>query len=569
MRADGKPEGLRQAMSWLHTWSGLVLGWLLYAIFFTGTLSYFQNEITLWMKPELHRSARTGDDAAMAEAAVAGMHKLAPEATTFMLSLPDSRQSTVAAVWRNPGAPEGRAGMQRAELDAATGEAITARQTLGGSFLYRFHFELYGLPRVWTRWLVSIATAFMFVAILSGVITHKKIFTDFFTFRPRKGQRSWLDAHNATAVLSLPFHLMITFSGLLLLMALTLPWAIDSVYKGDRTAYFNERRGTAAPLAALAVLKNDPKPAAERAPLAPIGPMLAEAARQWPDGEVAFISATGLDTPRPTVELRERQARSLADRGARRRLLFDGISGQPKPAPEAAAPGWPMTIYNVLTAAHMGRFADAPVRWVMFLFGVTGTLMAATGMALWVVKREPDRRKLGRTPWGHRLVMVLNAGVIGGLSVAVAAYFWLNRLLPFDLAGRQEWEVRGFFIVWLLCLLHSFVRSYRRAWLELTGLAALLFALLPLLNGLTGGAALPQSLARGQWGIAGFDLVMLALAALHGVIAWHLRPSAQPIIKPKAAPRPAAASSAKSAPPASAEAAPPAPAAARPEGAAA
>ena len=210
-----------------------------------------------------------------------------------------------------------------------------------------------------------------------------------------------------------------------------------------------------------------------------------------------------------------------------------------------------MTIYNVLTAAHMGRFADAPVRWVMFLFGVTGTLMAATGMALWVVKREPDRRKLGRTPWGHRLVMVLNAGVIGGLSVAVAAYFWLNRLLPFDLAGRQEWEVRGFFIVWLLCLLHSFVRSYRRAWLELTGLAALLFALLPLLNGLTGGAALPQSLARGQWGIAGFDLVMLALAALHGVIAWHLRPSAQPIIKPKAAPRPAAASSAKSAPPTS------------------
>ena len=98
MRADGKPEGLRQAMSWLHTWSGLVLGWLLYAIFFTGTLSYFQNEITLWMKPELHRSVRTGDAATTAEAAVAGMHKLAPEATTFMLSLPDSRQSTVAAI---------------------------------------------------------------------------------------------------------------------------------------------------------------------------------------------------------------------------------------------------------------------------------------------------------------------------------------------------------------------------------------------------------------------------------------------------------------------------------------
>src|SRR5258708_7883884 len=40
MRADGKPEGLRQSMSWLHTWSGLLLGWLVYAVVLTGTLSY-------------------------------------------------------------------------------------------------------------------------------------------------------------------------------------------------------------------------------------------------------------------------------------------------------------------------------------------------------------------------------------------------------------------------------------------------------------------------------------------------------------------------------------------------
>ena len=26
-------EGLRQAMSWLHTWSGLIFGWALFAMF--------------------------------------------------------------------------------------------------------------------------------------------------------------------------------------------------------------------------------------------------------------------------------------------------------------------------------------------------------------------------------------------------------------------------------------------------------------------------------------------------------------------------------------------------------
>lgn len=99
------------------------------------------------------------------------------------------------------------------------------------------------MPRVWGRWIVGIATMFMFVAILSGVITHKKIFTDFFTFRPKKGQRSWLDAHNATAVLALPFHLVITFSGLVLLMFMLMPWGIQAIYGGDTNAYFAEVRG--------------------------------------------------------------------------------------------------------------------------------------------------------------------------------------------------------------------------------------------------------------------------------------------------------------------------------------
>src|SRR3546814_20068604 len=40
-------------MAWLHTWTGLLLGWLLFAIFVTGTSDYFQEEITRWMTPEV------------------------------------------------------------------------------------------------------------------------------------------------------------------------------------------------------------------------------------------------------------------------------------------------------------------------------------------------------------------------------------------------------------------------------------------------------------------------------------------------------------------------------------
>lgn len=56
----------RQSMAWLHTWSGLVVGWLLFAIFLTGTASFFRQEISLWMQPELRLPAAAPDAAAMA-----------------------------------------------------------------------------------------------------------------------------------------------------------------------------------------------------------------------------------------------------------------------------------------------------------------------------------------------------------------------------------------------------------------------------------------------------------------------------------------------------------------------
>ena len=510
-------------MSWVHTWSGLLLGWLLYAVFFTGTLSYFRDEIDDWMRPELHQSVA---DANTAERGLEALTKLAPHATTWTLNLPSARQTALEATWREPGAAAGRAGIKRAELDAATGEQLAPRETRGGSFLYRFHFELYAMPRIWGRWIVGVATMLMFVAIISGVITHKKIFTDFFTFRPRKGQRSWLDAHNATAVLALPFHIVITFSGLLLLMNMLMPWGVNAAYDGNTQAYFTEMRGgrQAAPQGNVGDRQGGRKSqeTPDPASMAPIAPMLVQAQQLWPERGVGSITVNAPGTPKATFELRERGGSSLINRGASKSLSFDGVSGELKSSPPAQDVSWVRATTNVFTSVHLGRFAEPALRWLLFLSGVVGTIMAGTGMVLWVVKRLPERRKLGRTPFGHRFVEVLNVGSIAGLSVATAAYFWLNRLIPAELAGRADWEIRGFFIVWLLCALHPLVRSHRNAWRDQLALATILFALLPVLNPLTGGGSLLQTIAHNQWSIAGFDLMMWALAAMHAAVVWWL-----------------------------------------------
>ena len=64
-------SSLRQCTSWLHTWTGLIVGWVLFFVFVTGTPGYFQIEITRWMQPELPMvQARAARKAAGAAAAL-------------------------------------------------------------------------------------------------------------------------------------------------------------------------------------------------------------------------------------------------------------------------------------------------------------------------------------------------------------------------------------------------------------------------------------------------------------------------------------------------------------------
>ena len=545
MRPDAKAEGPRQSMSWLHTWASLILGWLLYAIFLTGTLSFFQNEITVWMKPELHQSVPQASQIQQTKVALDYLQQHHPQAGSWSIQLPNSRQNTTQLTIREQGEdPRARRGGKRITLDSATGQVLEARDTRGGSFLYRFHFELYGLPRLWARWLVGVATLLMLVAIISGVITHKKIFKDFFTFRSGKGQRSWLDAHNATAVLALPFHIMITFSGLLLLMFMLMPWGIEQIYENrgqflqeqnramqqggkveNKNQATNQRQGANENSAEHGNLqtrgngesrRQREKPKAHPAPLADLTPILENAQLQWKSNPIGSINIIAPNTNQAQIELRALHGESVAHRNVYQTLNFDGVTGQKiiDENDRLNNPSIPMGIYNVVTTLHEARGVDLALRWLLFLSGIVGTLMVATGLILWCVKRAPQQQKQGYKSFGYRLVEVTNIAAIIGLPIACATYFHANRFIPSHLENRLDWEIRSFFIVWLLTLIYAMFRTHRQAWLELLALATVAFALLPIINFTTGGQALWNSIANDQWMIASFDLAMWVLATL-------------------------------------------------------
>ncbi|MGE8321355.1 MAG: PepSY-associated TM helix domain-containing protein [Comamonas sp.] len=522
-------------MSWLHTWSGLVLGWLLFAIFLTGTLSYFKTEFNLWMQPELHGLPPAGPD--VAQRAQQALHREAPGVNQWIMRLPDERQPWVSVLWRDQA--NGR--FQTLRMDPVTGQALHPRETMGGEFFYRFHFELRtaknGRWAIQGRWIVGVATMLMFIALLTGVVTHRRIFKDFFTFRPTKGgQRAWLDAHNVSGVLALPFYLMITFSGLMIFHTLYMPAGIAAAYPGpqgaDTQAYFADLVGDPA---------NRPRrrgvaDATPPLPLIGLSPILEAARTEWQGGRIASLQARR-DGDTVVLEVSRHDGDRLQYRPAH--LRFDGTSGARLALADVQSPA--VRTYGVLYGLHLARFAGPGLRWALFGFGVLGSLMIATGLVLWVVKRRAQSQRKGATAppsRGERLVETLNLAALAGLPLAIAAYLAANRLLPTGMAARADTELHCFFAAWGLALAAAALLPDRRGWTLLLALAGAVFAALPVLNALTTNAHLGITLPAGDWAWAGMDLSFLAAATLLGALAWRLRPGRalpQPQARPAAA----------------------------------
>ncbi len=487
-----------RSMLWLHGWAGLLAGWLLYAIFLTGSATYYRSEISHWMRPELGFSADAKDDAQFADAALRRLRTIGGDAERWRVTLPNAREpATEIHLWRKSGKEPG---FVHEWLDPASGAPSPARATLGGDFLYYFHFDLQ-MPSIWGRLLVGFAAILMLVALISGVVAHKRLFADFFTFRPdATRQRAWLDGHNTAGVLALPFHLVITYTGLVTLMFLYMPWGIHAAYEGRAQGLLIEA-GLVAPTPAV----SDP------APLAPIAPLLAEARRRWAGGRVGVIEIYRPGEVGTLIELTRDASETLAYRYDK--LRFIGPDGRSIPqSPPSAVVATQMTMYGL----HIGRFADAALRACLFICGSTATAMIGTGLVLWSVSaRRRDTSRIGMF-----LVERLNLGVIVGLPIAVAAYFWANRLFPSASPGRLLGEPMMFFSTWLAVFLVSLLPWRRPPWAPMLLVAAGAFAALPLADA---AAYRNGEIASYDRVFLGFDVAMAAIGCAFAATARKLR----------------------------------------------
>ena len=104
---------------------------------------------------------------------------------------------------------------------------------------------------------------------------------------------------------------------------------------------------------------------------------------------------------------------------------------------------------------------------------------------------------------------------------ATAAILVANRLLPGELADKGAWEEAVFWMVWLLAFLHAAWRSaavrdarISPAWREQCLVIAFLGISAVILNAVTTGDHLINTLASGYWPVAGVDLALVTVSGL-------------------------------------------------------
>ncbi|CAG9933951.1 membrane protein of unknown function [Candidatus Nitrotoga arctica] len=392
-------SSLRLSLTWLHTWAGLLLGSVLFVIFWMGSLTVFDREIDRWMQPGTRLVAPT-TPLALDHSVVPIAQVLAAGSSQWGVNLPTERAPQLRFFYRDGGGQT----ITRA-IDSRSGMLIPDQGSRAGTgFFFPFHFSLHIQWRDLGYWIVGVAGMAMLVLLVSGIIIHKKIFIEFFLFRPRKQlPRASLDLHNLTGVLALPFHFVITLSGLIIFMGIYFPQAQVGAYGMGEQAkqqYTREAFG------------NYKRPRAGRMNhLASLDAMLAEAERQWPGGQASSLRVWHPGDTNAYVEVTRSYANDVTMHLDR--LTFDGQSG----ALLQRFVGAPvMKAQRFISGMHFIQFDHWGIRCLYFFAGLSGCVMIATGLFFWLESRRVRHAKKGLA--GVRVVEALTVGSVSGIMIA-------------------------------------------------------------------------------------------------------------------------------------------------------
>ncbi|MHA3840313.1 PepSY-associated TM helix domain-containing protein [Sphingomonas aestuarii] len=410
------PDLVRRALSG-HAAIGLLAGALLYILCLSGTLIVVHQEWQRWEQPTI-AEATTISPEAVQRAAQAILATEPRETEHFYVTMPTGGLPRPVATTDN-----------RAFYLNGDGSVAAPEEHAWTEFLVYLHYYLH-LPMLWGLMAVGALGVMMASLIVGGVLAHPRIFRDAFRLRARgQKQLALADWHNRLGVWTLPFGLAIAITGAMLgLSIMTTQITANTWYGGDVEAAY-------APIFGAEGVHDD-----RPAPLANIASAIRDFETRFPDIRLSYVTMHDPGKAGQHLQLVGDHPRRLIfgeyyvyDQNGtflRTQGLADGDIGK-----QLAA-----STYKL----HFGNFGGLPVKLAYILMGAALTVVAGTGMSIWLVKRRQRGRASPRLEgawqavlWASPLLIALALPMrwILGPEAPLVAFFWVALALTIAVAA--------------------------------------------------------------------------------------------------------------------------------------
>ncbi len=366
------PEFVR-AMLAGHSALGLAFAALIFIVCLSGTVCVFINELQRWEQPDapvvtgalspnaVGAAVQAGYAQAVAEKAAHDMFIMGPGVSARLYVNYHDHETGVAGSW----------------LADADGRLVTRVKAPFSDFVGGLHMNLH-LPRTWGGMLVGLIGVALLSSLISGLLSHPRIFKDAFSLRRGGSKRlQEADLHNRLGVWGLPFHVVVSLSGALLgLSTLIVGVLAMAAYDGDSDAAFSVILG--------------PRATAEEAaaPIPDVAAMMRQVQAAKPAAQFTSVQIDHVGRAGQVVHLGMRTPGHVALGNT---YYFKG-DGTPLGDGGLETGGVGQQILGVLQPLHFGWFGGYPIKIAYGVLGLALTIITHTGVTIWLARRRDKGR---------------------------------------------------------------------------------------------------------------------------------------------------------------------------------
>lgn len=425
------PPQFVRAMLAGHSALGIAFAALIYIVCLSGTLVVFLHELQRWEQPDAPVVQGSLTPEAVA-AALDGTYRKALAANAahdIFLMGPNPSQSRFLATYHDHDS-----GAEGSWISDANGTLAVEHKAPWSEFVGDLHMHLH-LPRTWGSFLVGLTGVALLSSLISGLLSHPRLFKDAFNLRWGGSRRlQEADIHNRLGVWGLPFHVVVSTTGALLgLSTLIVGVLALAAYDGDSEKAF---------ATILGPMASEDETAA---PLPDIAAMIRQVQDKTPGA--AFVSANfshvahagqvvhlGMSTPGhlafSDTYYFDGTGKLLGNGG-----LETGSIGQ--------------QILGALQPLHFGWFGGFAVKIAYGILGLALTVVTHSGVAIWLARRREQGRPAPHwekvwtaLAWSQPLAFATAALAIFAASEAFALPAYLATTVVCMLASQSARDAR-------------------------------------------------------------------------------------------------------------------------------